>query len=260
MPELPEVETFRRMIAANSLHRTVHRVEVLDRRILSVSPRRLSRSLKGSEFVRTRRIGKHLFIELSSGAWLTVHFGMSGSANIYDEKEERPEYAQLLLHMADGVNLAFACPRRMEKVGLAESVDEFIERERLGPDALELELREFRALLSDRKGGIKGALTDQHLMSGIGNIYADEILFQARVHPAAQVPELDRDQVKSLFTKMRSVLRTAIDRKARSEEYPRTYLTRRRKEGERCPRCEGRIDRITVHGRSTYFCPSCQKA
>ncbi len=145
------------------------------------------------------------------------------------------------------------------EVRLVHDFDEFMEEEGIGPDALALSLDDFRDLCAHRRGSIKSLLMNQKAIAGIGNVYSDEILFQAGVHPAAQVKKLTDARIKEAHRWMRKVLHTAIERKANPEKMPRTYLLPHREDGAPCPRGEGEIKTMKVNGRTCYYCPQRQK-
>lgn len=146
------------------------------------------------------------------------------------------------------------------RIGLIDEPAGFVEAEGLCPDALDsrLDRAAFREMLAGRRGMVKSALTGQSLIAGIGNIYGDEMLFQAAIHPKAAARELDEQQANALYRAMRHVLRLAIERQADPERLPRSWLLPHRREGERCPRCGGSIERVKVSRRTGYFCPACQ--
>jgi formamidopyrimidine-DNA glycosylase len=142
---------------------------------------------------------------------------------------------------------------------LTKGIEEFRKEHDLGTDALNLKEEEFLQLLEGKSRSIKGVLTDQHTLSGIGNVYSDEILYQCKIHPKTKTDTLQKGQKKQLFKEMREVLELAIDREGVRSDFPEGYLIRHRNEGEDCPKCKGKIRKIKISGRSTYFCPSCQK-
>jgi formamidopyrimidine-DNA glycosylase len=259
VPELPDVEVLKQYLDATSLHQDIKAVEVRDSRILEdISGERLKTGFKGHSFDSTRRHGKYLFAELSDSCWLVLHFGMSGDLKYFKSMEKDPEYDQLLISFSNGYHLAYNAPRKLGLVALIEDMDAFVEKKELGPDAMSLDVTGFQKALSDRRGMVKSTLMNQQIIAGIGNVYSDEILFQARLHPRLGIDELDGETLEQLFNTMREVLQTAIDRRARPDQFPGTYLTRHRNEGERCPKCGGEIERLPVSGRTAYYCPSCQ--
>lgn len=260
MPELPDVETLRRYLAATSLHSRIARIDLKAPRMLyAVSRRELRAGLTGSSFERTARHGKNLFVALSQGNWLLLHFGMTGRLAYLDDAERPPPHTGLLIGFANGDRLACVWLRKLGKIGLVESPRAFCRERGLGPDAYALPLTEFRDLLAERRGSVKSALMDQHFIAGIGNVYSDEILFQAGIHPRASANRLSRRETATLHRALRHVLRIAIERRADPERLPDTWLLRRRTPGGRCPRCGGALRRIAIAGRTAYLCPKCQR-
>src|SRR5712691_1548380 len=251
MPELPEVEIYCRYFAAHALQQKIERVRVLDERILGdIRKQKLTSALRGREFARVRRHGKHLFAQ--ADVWLHLHFGMTGDLAYY--RDDDPRFARVIFDFENGAHLAFEDIRLFGVVDLTPDPDTYIAEHRLGPDPLELTLRRFRELLSPRRGTIKSLLMSQDVIAGIGNLYADETLFQASIHPRRAVDRLTAEEVKNIFTAMRRILREVIARKAVYASYPPRYLIHHREEGTRCPRCGGTIKRSVVFGRTTYFC------
>lgn len=265
MPELPDVESYRRYLSAKALHKRIRDVHVGSTKILrGVSSRGVKQALRGRQMDRTRRHGKHLFIALDDGTWVAMHFGMTGRLLYFKSLRDDPEHDRLRLDLDNGYHLAFDDTRMIGRVRLISDPDDFITIERLGPDALDASLnkRAFVRLMKGRKGRIKAALMDQTLVAGIGNIYSDEILFQARLHPNTPVKRLSDKELRALHTTIRRVLKVAIERGAGSEELvdrlPAKYLLRHREAGAACPRCGGTIKRSKAGGRSLYYCPRCQ--
>ncbi len=126
-------------------------------------------------------------------------------------------------------------------------------------DALDIDQDEFVEMMRSRRGSLKTALMDQSFIAGIGNVYSDEVLFQAKLDPGVKCSALDDKKLVKLYATMRDVLKTAIINQADPDKFPATYITRRRSEGEPCPRCSGKIQKRTVSQRSSYVCPKCQK-
>ncbi len=259
MPELPDVEVFKQYLDSTSLHQKIGSVEVRNKMILGeVSANKLRKTLEGRELESTRRHGKHLFVQLDNDDWLMLHFGMTGWLKYFKDPKDEPSHARLLITFQNGYHLAFDCQRMLGKVDLIEDPEGFIEKRKLGPDLLDLDFPSFRKLLGGRRGAIKSALMNQRIVAGVGNIYSDEILFQARIHPGTGVAGLDEEGLKKLFEETRRVLRTAIENQADPDKLPGSFLLPHRREGEKCPRGNGRIERIKAAGRTAYFCPACQ--
>lgn len=260
MPELPDVEVFRRYFNSTALHQKIERVEVRKEKMLSgVSPDRFRHEPVGKEFLETARHGKHLFARLDSHLWVMLHFGMTGKLQYYKNPDEEPAHARVLFHFDNGYQLAYDNMRMLGKVSLVEDYDQYIRENGLGPDALSLEYNDFANLLSQKRGMIKSAFMDQSFIAGLGNIYVDEILFHCDIHPKSQVSDLSDDLRQKLFDTMNQVLETAIDRQVNVEQFPDDYLLGHREPDAECPKCGGTIQKIKVSSRSTYFCEQHQK-
>ncbi len=260
MPELPDIAVLKIYLDATSLHKEIEDVEVKHVKILQdISSRSLVRELKGKRFERSLRHGKYLFVELNQGPWVSLHFGMTGSLEYHKRNRDAPQYTRVAFVFSQNYELAYISKRLLGAVSLSDSPEEFIERHGLGPDALDLDLQRFKRLLDGRRGGIKSALMNQELMAGIGNVYSDEILFQAGVMPVAKVQALDEERIETLYDSMQTVLTTAIEHKANPSQFPETFLTPQRTEAARCPRCGGPIRKKQVSQRAAYFCPHCQQ-
>lgn len=260
MPELPDVEVYRRYIDATSLHQTIEDVEVDDDKILDrVEKGELRRALQSRSFENSRRHGKNMFISLGDELWLRLHFGMTGDLKYYRADGDAPDHTRVLFRFDSGYHLAYICQRLLGAVSLTEDVDRWIADEELGPDALDLDRDTFKELFRNRRGSLKTALMNQNVMAGIGNVYSDEILFQARLRPEAKVKALNDSDLDMLFDVMREVLTTAIDRRAQPEDFPSSYITGRREEGAECPRCSGTLEKKKVSQRSAYYCPQCAR-
>jgi formamidopyrimidine-DNA glycosylase len=258
MPELPEVETIRREITPQitgsrisgitgsqptlNPELTIHRAWVEDRRIEGTS-----------------RHGKYLFVCLDSGPSLVFHFGMTGDLVLMSENDPVPPYCRAAVSFIDGSRLAFTDPRRFGRLGWIPDRDDFIRAKRLGPDALVIPAEKLMPLVQRSRQRMKFFLLDQHKLAGIGNIYADEILFQAGIHPLREAASLMPDQAARIQPLMQDILRIAISLEADFDRYPGTWLIPHRAPGELCPVCSGEVNRVMIAGRYAYFCPSCQE-
>jgi formamidopyrimidine-DNA glycosylase len=263
MPELPDVATFARYLDATSLHQEIEGVEVREPRLLKDLDRAgLERGLRGRRFAATRRHGKYLFVpfEADGDGALVLHFGMTGLPSYGRREDREPDYARLFVRFAGGGTLAVVSRRLLGEVRLTDDPDAFVAAQELGPDALHdvTDVSALREALAGRRGMIKPTLMNQNVLAGIGNVYADEILYQTGLDPRTPTDALNDEQVRTLHRTMRRVLKTAIDRGADPEAYPRRWLTPRREPGRACPRCDGTVERIEVSGRAGYWCPSCQ--
>ena len=260
MPELPDVESFRRYFDATSLHQRIDDVDVRNAYVLKgVSGRELARRLKGRSFESTRRHGKHLFVCADRDFWLRLHFGMTGSLRYLKNREKAPPHTRVLFVFAKDYRLAFDDQRKFGEVGLVNEVDEFLKKRALGPDALDIDLAEFKEKLARHRGAVKSILMNQRLIAGIGNIYTDEILFHARIHPATQITRLGNKHINRLFAAMRHVLEKAIEYQADVDRMPQSWLLPQRGKGGKCPRCGRGLKSSKIGGRTAWFCPHCQR-
>lgn len=235
MPELPEVEYFRKY-STKVLGKKITRVEVKEPAVLTVKPSKLKK-LTGKAFKETHRHGKYLFLKQSDKT-LVAHFGMTGSVSYY--KERLPDYPAVIFSLANEHHYSINSTRKLGEVGLINSIKSFIKEKELGPDAIRVSKKEFKKLFSERRGMVKTALMDQSLIAGIGNIYSDEILFQLGWHPCTKLKDRDLGQLYKTMNKVLSKLSGS--------------LINNRSPGKRCPKCGGRIKRIKVSSRSSYYC------
>ncbi|MGH6921117.1 MAG: Fpg/Nei family DNA glycosylase [Geminicoccaceae bacterium] len=263
MPELPDVELFRRTLDAHALRRTITRVVVSDARILGDPAKKdFAARLKGNRLEASRRHGKHLLVQLAHDGWLTLHFGMTGNLRYVEPPADDVPYDRVRLGFAGG-SLVYVNERMLGRVGLADDADAFVAAEGLGPDALDpaFDLVALSAALDGRRE-VKAVLMDQSVVAGIGNLYADEILFQARLHPRTPGRTLGKAKRKALSGKIREVLEIAIDCGAGAERFlerlPKSYLLPQRHDGGACPRCNQKLATLKAAGRTSYYCPRCQ--
>jgi formamidopyrimidine-DNA glycosylase len=260
MPELPDVESFKRYLDATSLHQRIAYVDVLSAYVLKgISARELAHRLKGRCFESSRRHGKHLFVRTDGNVWLRLHFGMTGSLRYFKDEENAPPHTRVLFIFARDYRLAFDDQRKFGEVGLVKNVDEFLKKRVLGPDALDVDLAEFKKMFTKHRGAVKSILMNQQSIAGIGNIYADEILFRARMHPATEIADLDDKALAKFFRAMRNILEKAIETKADVNRMPKSWLLPHRGKGGKCPRCRRELKSSKIGGRTAWFCPHCQR-
>lgn len=253
MPELPEIESFKDYFKSKASKKTISKVVVNDEVVLEGSARSFKTRMKNKAFKSVSRYGKYLFVELSPADSLMFHFGMTGKFQYYKEGEEEPKYSRIIFNLDDGGNLAFVCRRKLGRVGLVDSKEDFIKEHELGQDALSIKWEEFQEAMKGRSGKVKSILMNQQVIAGIGNVYSDEILFQADVAPETGVDKLNEKELKKIFEKIKSILPEVIKIKDKGD-YPKGYLHDFRKEGEQCPKCGGEIVKVTVGGRSAFYC------
>ena len=260
MPELPEVETFKRYLDSTSLHQRITGVEVWDAYVLKhVSVRELERRMKGRRFENSHRHGKHLFVRANGELWLRLHFGMTGSLQYLKRDEQPPKTARVLFHFTKNSQLAFDDQRKFGEIGLINNVDEFLRKRGIGPDALDISFSQFESILRTHRGAVKAILLNQKLIAGIGNLYADEILFRAKMHPATETRQLSDHDLARLFRGTRSVLKKAIASRADADFIPKSWLLTHRGKQGKCPGCGRKLKSATIGGRTSWFCAHCQK-
>jgi formamidopyrimidine-DNA glycosylase len=258
MPELPDVEGFRRYLARHARGKQIEDVEVLDRPLLrNRTPQSVKRAVGGSRFGEPRRHGKWL-IAPAGGVELLLHFGMTGELRWASSSAGRHPHDRIIFVCARG-ELRYNNMRRFGGLWVARD-----ERERdavtgpLGPDAAQLDREMFEQLLSSRRGGTKAALMDQRFVAGIGNLLSDEILWRARVHPAMPVASLSAARRRRLY----DATKAAVGESIRYGRVPhgRRWLTRvRDQRNAQCPRCGALLRRATIAGRTACWCPRCQR-
>lgn len=260
MPELPDVETFKRYLDATSLHQHIVDVDVRNAYVLKgVSGRELARELKGRRFECSCRHGKNLFVRTNGDLWLRLHFGMTGFLRYFKGEEKTPPHARVVFVFGKDCRLAFDDQRMFGEIGLVEDVDEFLKKRGLGPDALDVDLAQFKNIFAKHRGAVKSILLNQKLIAGIGNLYADEILFRVRIHPATAISALNEKAVAKLFRATRYILERAIKAKADADRMPKSWLLSHRGKGGKCPRCGRNMKSATIGGRTAWFCTHCQK-
>jgi formamidopyrimidine-DNA glycosylase len=262
MPELPDVETFRRYFESTGFGRRIAAVRVTAPEMLEgVSAQTLLSRLKHRHFVRTHRHGKFLFARIDRDGWIVFHFGMTGFLKHYARPDDEPPHTRLRIDFTDGSHLAFDDQRKFGRISLTDDVSAFVEERRLGPDPLEhsFDFAAFKAVVGRRRGAIKAALMNQRVIAGIGNIYADEILFQAQMHPEMRLDRMNESSLRDLYRATTRVLRRAVRAQADANRMPRGYLLRDRHAGGRCPKCGRDLARLTVGMRTTYYCPNHQR-
>jgi formamidopyrimidine-DNA glycosylase len=261
MPELPDVEIFRQYLESTSLHKNIIDTEVREPFLVEGAPvQEFCQSLKLKRMTDTARHGKYLLVNLDGQLWIVMHFGMTGSLCYYRHGDPEPGHAKIRFTFDTGYHLAYTSRRKLGKVFLITSPQDFIRVRQLGHDALSqrMDFSLFRRVLSRKRGMIKPALMDQSIIAGIGNIYSDEILFQAGVNPARQLDSLREDQLLKIFTAMKKVLNIAIRFEADPSLFPDACLLPRRVSGGLCPRCRSELKFRKISGRTAFFCPQCQ--
>jgi formamidopyrimidine-DNA glycosylase len=266
MPELPEVEIRRQYLETSSLYQPISHIEVEDKKLLTTDYTTLSERLTGRQFTGTRRVGKNLFVLTDDPNIIVhMHFGMTGDLEYYHASLDRPRFARIVFEFTTGFNLGFLCPRKFERIGLINNIDDFLRRKKIGPDGLDISLTELTENIRRKKSFIKPVLLDQSVVAGLGNWIVDEVLFQAYIHPEQRANTLTDAQMVQLQSAILLVLETAIRYEATYRDFPNSFLIHVREWDDSpyddveahkfCPRCRTRIERSEVGGRTTFFCP-----
>ena len=269
MPELPEVETIKNEISPKLIGRHIKEIILLWDGIVKLpSVEEFKTKLTGRKIRDLNRRGKYLLVGLNYADTLIIHLKMSGSLLIASENTEVPKYTRAILKLDDGNVVYFRDPRKFGRMWLVGDIDTVVGK--LGPEALSRELspKRLAEIMSKRKAPIKALLCDQGLIAGIGNLYADEALFEAKIHPMRTGESLTQDEIIGLHKAIREVLLAGIKNKGASiVNYYRPDGTTgtahcefrvAHRKGETCFVCGTPIQRIVVRGRGTYFCPKCQ--
>jgi len=277
MPELPEVETIRRQLEPRLVGRTITEARVVDPLLTApLAPEALEATLTGRTVRSLGRRGKYLLARLDGDDVLCLHLRMSGRLHWRPgpppDGEER--FLRALLVLDDGATVTFGDQRRFGRAWMipAGTDHDAYWHGRVGPEPLEdrFTAATLGRLLRGRRVGIKAALLNQALLAGVGNMYADEALFRARIHPETPAGDLTPAEVKRLHAAVRDRLRFAIDaggasidtyrdglgNRGQMQDFLRVHLHR----GEPCPRCRTTIVKTVVAQRGTYWCPRCQVA
>lgn len=267
MPELPEVQTVVNTLRPWLIGATVRKVRLKRTDILRPRGVKLASHLDGRCFQAIDRRGKRILFTLDNDEQFYVHLGMSGQLTVVESAEvpQRP-HTHLVINLNTGGQLRFCDPRRFGGIWwLGAGADC---EDGMGPEPLTLRPRQLAQRLVKTTRAIKTALLDQTLLAGLGNIYADEALFTARIHPLTRASELSPDQISRLTRSIKLVLRRAIrhggstlrdyvDANGSSGRYQSRHDVYGR-DGEPCRNCGAQLHRIVIGGRSTHFCPHCQ--
>ena len=284
MPELPEVETIARGLNQRVAGDVIESVWLGSKpEPLKSSPQEIVATLESRRIATVRRVGKHIVFDLEvdgvpagrhakkkmtagggarSGQWI-VHLGMTGRVLVCKPEEEVEKHTHAIVKLASGRELRFVDPRRFGRLSVAHGF------EAAGSEPLQVELERFVRLFRGRKTPIKSALLNQKLLSGVGNIYADESLFRARIRSRRRAASLSREDLRRLYLAVREVLTEAIELGGSSvsdyvdadgeEGFFQLQHRVYGREGEPCLVCKTAIKRVVIAGRSSHYCPKCQK-
>jgi formamidopyrimidine-DNA glycosylase len=273
VPELPEVETVRARLEPVLVGRRFERVEILDPRVTRpVDPQEVAAELEGEVVEAVDRRGKYLVVRFETGRVLLIHLRMTGTLrHVGDGAPEHDPHLRVVVTLDDGSDVIYRDVRRFGTWLLLEPGEEgpYLEQ-RLGEEPLSRAFtpKSLAARLSRRRAPVKAALLDQRAAAGMGNIYADEALWRAQIHPLRAAGDLDADEIKRLHKAVREALKTGIARQGTTlrdyrtpeggEGRMQTALRVYGRDGEPCYRCGAQIGKTRAGGRGTWYCPSCQ--
>ncbi len=270
MPELPEVETVVRDLRPHLPGRKIVRVELGRKQVLKTPPRKIVAGLEGAVIDSIERWGKNILIRASNGrpVWWLMHLGMSGRLAVARASEARRPHTHGVFALDSGeFELRFTDPRMFGRIEVWREMPPRLKV--LGPEPLEIGVEEFTAAMKKRHTGLKALLLNQIFVRGMGNIYADESLFRAGLHPRMPASKVSAPRAADLHRAMQDVLKAAIESKGSSVRtflygqgesgaYQQDHLVYGRG-GEPCTRCKSPIRTATIAGRTTAWCPQCQR-
>ncbi|MHB1162369.1 MAG: DNA-formamidopyrimidine glycosylase [Chloroflexota bacterium] len=274
MPELPEVETIKNDLREYVLGRRILRARVLDPRLVRYpSVDRFEVELAGQRIEAVDRKAKYLLLRLSSGKILVVQLILTGQLLLVDPEAPTRKSLRLVLDLDDGRQLRLADSSHLARVNLLEAADlgRRLPLDELGPEAIsdQFTLESFQRMLRSTRRQIKALLLDQRVVSGLGNIYTDEALFAARIHPLRPANSLSPEEVERLYQAIRTILPEAIALRGTTTRSYRDVMGRKggyqerlkvvARAGQPCSGCSGTVEKIWAVGRETYLCPSCQQ-
>jgi formamidopyrimidine-DNA glycosylase len=264
MPELPEIAVLTRQMKRELTGRTIDGLEVLQPKSLNVPEETFVNALTGAQFRDVTYHGKWIQVETDRG-WLLLNLGMGGEILLTD-RDHLPEKRRLIIDLNDGASLVI----NFWWFGYAHFVARLPEHTmtaRLGPNVLDLSLEQFRHLLEGRRGGIKSFLLNQRRVAGIGNVYVQDPLFKAGLHPLRRIDTLNDDEIARLWQALQETLRESIAQGGSAWEqdlygqkggWGEGFFLVGYREGQPCPTCATPVAKIKTGSTSSYICPQCQ--
>lgn len=261
MPELPEVQVMRSYFEEVALNKEVKDVGFHDslNKVFKSAKSVISKNMLGARITETNRLGKYLFARLSSGKWLHLHFGMTGSLEVF-RSEEMPRFTRFVIEFTDGDKLAFKDSRKFGVVQIIDDPAAFQQNQKIADDLLEISLDKFKLGLKRRSIAVKAALLDQKLVAGIGNWIADEMLFNCGIHPEKSCKNLTANEIESLLESGQSIAKEAIAADTHYGDFPKHFFVNYRKAGAIHPdHPHSPVEGMRVGGRGTFIVPEKQR-
>ena len=260
MPELPEVERAARRLSRAARGKTIASVKAIHPALKRKLSPAQSRAVRGKRIDRIERRGKHQLLHLDSGETIVVHFRMNGDWEIGTTAEHLDRFARALIELTDGTRISLVDRRALSSITLDKKGASSLPK--LGREASDpaLDADYLAEVLLRRKIAIKPAIMDQYVIAGLGNIYAAEALWEAEIDPRASSASVPRNKLEKLVAGIRLVLSPRKRRPGRyTDKRGASRFAVYDREGKICRRCNGTIERVVQGGRSTYFCPICQR-
>jgi len=271
MPELPEVETIVRGLQKTVVGKRIKDVKIIFPGIVKQDTKKFRKNVEKAKIIRVRRQGKYILIDLSNGNTILAHLGMTGNFLLVKSSSPLNKHDHLIVRFYENnKELRYNDQRKFGKIkSFPTSKEESVsELKKLGPESLNISYFDFVNLFQKRKGRIKSALLNQQIIAGLGNIYADESLFEAKIHPEQKAEKLSPPKLEELRQAIQKILKKAIKAGGSSiENYYNingeigSFQLQHKvygREGLSCKRCGTKIKRIKISQRSSYFCPKCQ--
>lgn len=263
MPELPDVEAKRRYLQGRILNQRISRVEVNDRRVIRGTDfARLKKGVVDKKFTSVERIGKYLILMTDGSGTLLFHFGLTGDVIYQLERGPLPRFFHAIFYMDDHA-LYFSDQRKFGRIAFYETqnLQDISELRKLGPEPLAagFDYSTFNRIIKRHDSAIHEVLMMQEEIAGIGNIYADEICFQAGVKPDRSTRNLSDEEIRRLFDATKSVLQKAIEMNADLDPLSREYIIPHRHTDNLCPKGNEHLETAKIGGRTSYYCPSHQR-
>lgn len=269
MPELPEMETYKRLLSGQIIGKPITEIEVNREKTINAPSTQFIQELKGKSIVAINRRAKHLIFQLNSGKSLLLHLMLGGLMYLGNDQDNPDRTKQVILSF--GSLKLYFIGLRLGYLHLHDANSLEVELKDLGPEPLDpnFTFAKFTELLADRKGMIKTTLVNQEVISGIGNCYSDEICFEAAVKPFRKFTELMPQELQALYNGMHTVFQRAIEAGGymemplfKNDQKTGGYNDQCRvydREGEPCLRCQAAIIKEIISSRKTFYCPNCQK-
>jgi formamidopyrimidine-DNA glycosylase len=264
MPELPEIVNLARQMGQELVGKTIADMEILQPKLLNVSEGAFREALVGARIRDVTHHGKWIVVETTQG-WLLLSLGMGGEVLLTD-RDNLPEKHRLILDLDDGTCLAINF-WWFGYCHYAADLTDHAMTAKLGPNAMDLALEEFRELLKGRRGGIKSFLLDQRRIAGIGNVYVQDSLFLAKIHPLRKINTLSEKEIEALWNALRQTLQESIDLGGSAWEmdlygvkggWDESHVLVAYQEGKPCPVCGTTVEKIKTGSTSNFICPQCQ--